>query len=223
MYDVIKNHPRPSQELLEAFSKLQPAAIHEAMGKRGALNSDIRPAWFGAHLCGSALTIKAAPGDNLMLHKAVSIAQPGDVLVVDMDGFTECGPWGEIITKAAMKAGITGIVTNGSVRDTEPIHDLGFPMFSRGCCMKGTTKMKAGKINNPIVIGNIQVNAGDIVVADNDGVVVVPLEEAEAVLKATQEKEAAEAKIMERVAAGECTMDILNIRATYEALGLTED
>jgi 4-hydroxy-4-methyl-2-oxoglutarate aldolase len=158
-----------------------------------------------------------------MLHKAVSIAQPGDILVVDAEEFQEGGIWGEIVTTAAKMKGIVGIVTNGTVRDSMPIKDMDFPMFSRGLSMKGTNKVTAGTINNPIVICGVSVNAGDVVLADNDGVVVVPLAEAEKVLALAKEKEASEAKIMERIRNGESTMDVLGFQAAYDKLGLTEE
>ena len=223
MYDVIKNHPRPTAQQLADFSKMQAATLHEAMGKRGALQHDFRPAWEGTFVCGSALTVKTRPGDNLMLHKAVSLAQPGDILVVTVDGFQEAGIWGEIITVAAQQKGIVGIVTDGTVRDTVPIKTLDFPMFSRGYSMKGTTKMVSGQINTPITIGGVVVNAGDIVVGDNDGVVVVPLAEADKILKAAIAKEESEAAVMDRIRAGEGTMDILGFNEAYLRLGLSEE
>jgi 4-hydroxy-4-methyl-2-oxoglutarate aldolase len=223
MYQVIKKHPRPSAELLEEYKSMQAATVHEALGKRGAMLHDIRPVWAGSFVVGSALTVKSRPGDNLMLHKAVSIAQPGDILVVDAEEFQEGGIWGEIVTTAAKMKGIVGIVTNGTVRDSMPIKDMDFPMFSRGLSMKGTNKVTAGTINNPIVICGVSVNAGDVVLADNDGVVVVPLAEAEKVLALAKEKEASEAKIMERIRNGESTMDVLGFQAAYDKLGLTEE
>ncbi len=223
MKEVIHDHPRPSVALLDRFSEQQPAILHEVMGKRGALSNEIRPAWFGTRVCGSALTVQARPGDNLMLHKAVSLAQPGDVLVVTVDGFTEAGIWGEIITVAAMEKGVRGIVTDGAVRDTMPIFQLGFPMYSRGVSMKGTTKATGGTINQPVVLGGVRVCAGDIVVGDQDGVVVVPLAQAEAVLAMAIAREQSEAGVMERIRAGECTLDILGFRAAYDQLGLAED
>ena len=151
------------------FDGQQAATVHEAMGKIGALDTRIRPAWFGAHVCGAALTVQSRPGDNLMLHKAVSMAKPGDVLVVHVDGFPEAGMWGEILTVATMQKGIRGLVIDGGVRDTMPIKELDFPMFSLAYSIKGTTKMTPGCINHPIVIGGVTVNPGDIVIGDNDG------------------------------------------------------
>lgn len=223
MYQVVKKFARPSAELLEAYKSMQAATLHEVMGKRGAMIHDIRPVWAGDFVVGSALTIKSRPGDNLMLHKAVSMAKPGDILVVDVDGFQEAGIWGEIITTAAKMKGIVGIITNGTVRDSIPIKDMNFPMFSRGLSMKGTTKMTPGLINNPVTICGVTVNPGDIVLGDNDGVVVVPLAEAEKVLELARKKEADEAAVMDRIRKGESTMDILGFQAAYDKLGLTEE
>jgi 4-hydroxy-4-methyl-2-oxoglutarate aldolase len=223
MPDVVKNFKRPGAALLKKFSVMQPATLHEVMGKRGALSPDIRPVWPEPFLCGSALTVKARPGDNLMLHKAVSIAQPGDILMVSVDGFLEAGIWGEIIAVAAMEKGIAGIVTDGSVRDTIPIKALGFPMYSRGICMNGTTKMTPGEIGRPLVLGNVLINPGDIVVGDHDGVVVVPLDQCEEILAAAKAKEDAEAEIIRKIKAGGSTRDILGFKAVFERLGLKEE
>ena len=223
MYQVVHNIKRPSKDLLGRYKSMQAATLHEAMGKRGAMQHDIRPAWPGSFVVGSALTVFSRPGDNLMLHKAVSMAQPSDILVVTCGGFQEAGIWGEIITVAAKERGIVGIVTDGTIRDTMPIRDLDFPMFSRGMSMKGTTKMTPGTINNPITVCGVTVNPGDIVLGDNDGVVVVPLEEAEAVLAAAIAKERVEADWMKSIRAGAITMDLLGFQKAYDALGLTED
>lgn len=223
MYDVIKHYPRPHKMLVEALGKIQSATLHEAMGKRGALPHIIKPIWPGMQLCGTALTVKARPGDNLMLHKAVSLAQPGDVLVVDNDGFVEAGLWGEIITVAAMEKGILGLVTNGACRDTLPIKELDFPVFCAGVSIKGTTKAVPGKINHPIAFEGVIVHPGDVVVADNDGVVVVPCDEADQVLKAAQAKEASEAEVIRKIRAGGYTMDLLGFNEAYQRLGLSEE
>lgn len=192
------------------------------MGKRGALPNWIKPIWPGSTLVGSALTVKSRPGDNIMLHKAVNLAAPGDVLVVENDAFREAGLWGEIITVAAMQRGITGIVTNGAVRDTVPIRELGFPVFCGGVSIKGTTKAVPGKINVPISFEGVVINPGDIVVADNDGVVVIPRQEAPQVLQAALAKEKSEAEIIRRIRAGESTMDVLRLAEVYATFDLKE-
>lgn len=223
MADIIKNFQRADLALLKEYESMQAATLHEVMGKRGSMTGDIRPVWPGSFVVGTALTVQARPGDNLMLHKAVSIAKPGDILVVDVGGFTEAGIWGEIITVAAMEKGIVGIVTNGTVRDSMPIRELGFPMFSRGLSMKGTTKMTPGTIGHPVTVCGVQVCPGDVVLGDNDGVVVVPLAQAKEVLKLAREKEASEAAVMEKIRAGGCTLDLLGFRSALEHLNLSEE
>ena len=220
MVDVVRRVERPDAAVVKKLAKIQSATLHESMGKRGALPHGIKPIWPESVLCGTALTVKARAGDNLMLHAAVAMAQPGDVLVVENDGFLEAGMWGEIITVAAMQKGIVGLITNGSVRDTVPIRKLGFPVFCAGISIKGTTKAVAGKINGPVWFEGVQVNPGDVVVGDNDGVVVIPHQEAAAVLEAALAKDKAEAEIMRRVRKGESTMDLLNLAETYRNLGL---
>lgn len=223
MNDVVKNFPRPERELVEALSKFSTATLHEAMGKKGALPHHIRPIWPEMKLSGTALTVKARPGDNLMLHKAVSLAEPGDVLVVDCDGFVEAGHWGEIITVAAIEKGIKGLVTNGAVRDTIQIRELGFPIFSAGISIKGTTKAVPGKINNSVSFEGVIVNPGDIVIGDNDGIVIVPFEDAAKLIHAAQAKEKAEAEAIKKIREGCSSMEALGFEQAYKRLGLSED
>lgn len=206
------------------FKKIEPVAeaalLHEALGKRGAMQHDVRPAFAGAKVLGRALTIRSAPGDNLMLHLALSIAQPGDVLVATVDGFLEAGIWGEIATVAAQVRGVRGLVTDGAVRDTEMIAKMGFPIFSRGLSIKGTTKRQKGELNKPIVVGGAVVNPGDIIVGDADGIVVVPAGEIDAAVAKAHEIQQKEAGVMARLKAGELTLDLLNMRPALKELGL---
>lgn len=206
------------------IKKLEPVAeaalLHEALGKRGAMNHDMRPAFAGAKVLGRALTIRSAPGDNLMLHLALSIAQPGDVLVVTADGFLEAGIWGEIATVAAQVRGVRGLVTDGAVRDTEMIAQMGFPIFSRGLSIKGTTKRQKGDLNKPIVVAGALVHPGDYVVGDADGVVVVPAGEVDAATAKANEIREREAGVMARLKKGELTLDLLNFRPALKELGL---
>jgi 4-hydroxy-4-methyl-2-oxoglutarate aldolase len=206
------------------LSKLEPVAeaalLHEALGKRGAMTHDVKPAWPGARILGRALTVRSHPGDNLMLHVAVSIAQPGDVLVVTCDGFLEAGIWGEIITVAAQVRGIRGVVTDGAVRDTAQIARLGFPVFSRGLSIKGTTKRQKGELNKPIVIAGALVHPGDFVIGDADGVVIVPSAEVDAAVAKAHEIQQREAGIIAKLKQGELTLDLLNFRPAMKDLGL---
>jgi 4-hydroxy-4-methyl-2-oxoglutarate aldolase len=221
---IIKQIQRPSENLLRKFEGLPSALLHEAMGKRGALNHEVKPVYPGAVLVGTALTIRSFPGDNLMLHLAISLAKPGDVLVAAVGGYTEAGLWGEIASEAAIAQQICGLVTDGAVRDVAAISRLGFPVFARGVCIKGTAKLQAGLINHPISIAGELVHPGDIIVGDDDGVVVVPSAEAETVLEAAHKIEKREARIIDAIKQdGALTLDLLNLRATIHELGLDQE
>lgn len=200
---------RPSKETIEAYEQLPPATVHEALGKRGALPSRIKPIYPGMTLCGPALTVECIPGDNLAIHYAVTLAKPGDILMVATGDHVEAGPWGEVLTVAAMSAGIRGLVIDGSVRDVPAIQRLGFPVFSAGVSIKGTQKVLPGRINAPTAVAGVLVNPGDIIVADDDGVAVVPLQEAEQIIELSQKREEDEARLMERIRAGESTVELL--------------
>lgn len=213
---------RPSDQLLQRFEGLSAALLLEAGGKRGALTNDFKPVYRGAKFFGCALTVKGYPGDNLMLHKAISMAQPGDVLMATVNGFTEAGLWGEIATAASQARGVRALVTDGAVRDTDQIEAMGFPVFSRSISIKGTTKRQAGLINHPITIGGVYVQPCDIVVGDTDGVVVIPLGEAEAVLKRAQEIVAFEDKVIAGIREGKLTLDLLGLRPALQELGLDD-
>ncbi|HHY47726.1 MAG TPA: 4-carboxy-4-hydroxy-2-oxoadipate aldolase/oxaloacetate decarboxylase [Firmicutes bacterium] len=204
------------QELITAIGRIPTATLHEAMGRRGAMLSYIKPIRSGMKLVGRALPVRCPAADNLGLHAAIAMAKPGDVLVASMDGNTEGGAWGEIATVAAQVRGIRGLVIDGAVRDTERICALQFPVFAKGVSIKGTTKKTLLSVGQPVVCGGVLVNPGDIVVGDDDGVVVVPLGEAEKVLKAATEKERTEAEILEQIRQGKLTVDLLGLRPLLE-------
>ena len=219
------NHAEASVQsknsLLARFRDIPAALLHEAMGKRGALNHDVRPIYPSAKLVGSALTIQGYPGDNLMLHLAISLAQPGDALVATVGGYLEAGLWGEIASTAAIARQIQGLVTDGAVRDVTATTALGFPVFSRGVCIKGTTKKHAGTINQPITIAGVIVSPGDIVVGDADGVVVVPLSSAEQVLATAREIAGREDTMLSALREQRAsTIDLLQLRPVIHELGL---
>lgn len=215
----IETNPNASASLLaRALEVAEAALLHEAMGKRGALSSCIKAAYAGAKVCGFALPIRCIAGDNLMLHKAISVARAGDVMIATVGGFREAGVWGEIASVAAMQRGIRGFVTDGSVRDVDVIAGLGFPVFSAGVSIGGTTKKQEGTVGEPIVIGNQRVEAGDLIVGDTDGVVVVPrsmLPEAIASAHAIRKREAA---MLDQIRAGALTIDALGLRETLDQI-----
>jgi 4-hydroxy-4-methyl-2-oxoglutarate aldolase len=225
MYDVIKTFKKTPKEIVEAYSKVdESASINESMpNKDGALNSHIKPIWPGTRMCGTAFTVQSGIGDNIMLHKAISMAKPGDVLMVTNGHYDEAGGMlGGMMAASLKAAGAAGLVIEGACRDTMLIKDLELPVFALNVSIKATTKLCPGKINHPVVIGGVLVNPGDIVFGDNDGVVVVPREQAEHVLAVSQAREAKEAEFLKRILNKEVsTFDMFT--ANYEKLGLTEE
>jgi 4-hydroxy-4-methyl-2-oxoglutarate aldolase len=184
------------------------ATLHEAMGRRGALPHHIKPISPRMKIAGPAVTVSSPPMDNLMLHQAIYVAEPGSVLVVEVNRGYEGGYWGEIMTIAAQQRNIAGLVIDGCVRDADPIEHLGFPVFSRGLSVRGTDKQGGGHINWPIVVGDITVNPGDLVVGDRDGVIVVPAAEISSALEAAQKREAKEEQTKKNIIAGKSTLAI---------------
>lgn len=195
---------------LNAAAALPTATLHEAGGRIGALPSAIKPVASGMKLCGPAVTVHGPAGDNLWLHRALYVAQPGEVLVVFVSGGHEYGYWGEIMSAAAQARQLGGLVIDGCVRDGAMLASMGFPIFARGLCIRGTGKDTGalGWVNQPVRVGDVTVRHGDLVVGDGDGVVVLPHERAEAITAAALERERQEARIVERIAAGERTLDV---------------
>jgi 4-hydroxy-4-methyl-2-oxoglutarate aldolase len=201
---------RPAADVVQAASSLPTATLHETAGRIGALPSAIKPVVPGMRLCGPAVTVHSPPGDNLWIHRAIYVAEPGDVLVVHVSGGFEYGYWGEIMSAAAKARHLGGLVIDGCVRDGAILADFGFPVFARGLCIRGTGKdvHARGWINHPVLVGDITVRAGDLVAGDTDGVVVLPLARAQGVTQGAPVREAKEASILERIAAGERTLEV---------------
>jgi len=213
---------RPNPELVVEFRSLSAATVYEAAGRVGAMEHDIKPVASGMRVCGPAVTVWCPPGDNLMLHKAITLAQRGDVLVVDVGGYLEAGGWGEILTVAALEHGVAGLVTNGAVRDVARIRALGFPVFCRGISMKGTEKKSLGRINHPICCGGVYVRPGDLVLGDDDGVVVVPQQRVGDVLQLARERMRREEEILSALKQGRTTLEVLGLHEILVAGGLVE-
>lgn len=224
MNDVIKKFARADRAIVEEFAKIgESASIYEVM-KQGAMSSDIRPIWPGQRMCGTALTVQTRAADNLVLHKAIDMAKPGEVIVLDCGEYTEAGGMCGGLMAASMKMkGVAGLVTNGAVRDTMAFKELGVPAFSRAVSIKGSTKVQKGKINHPVVVGGVLVNPGDIVFGDNDAVVVVPKEIAAEMLQKAKAREEEEDQILEDILAGKYTTFGLDYSEVYANLGMTED
>lgn len=205
---------------LQRLRKLGTATVYEAQGQRGSIASEIRPLEPAMKLVGTALTVNTTPGDNLMLHQAVLMARPGDVLVVDAKGFTDAGPWGDVLTLAAQQAGIAGLVIDGSVRDSEAIINAGFPVFCRGISIRGTTKVDPGQIGGTINFAGTQVDRGDIIIGDRDGLVVVKAAEVSESLQNAEAREAKEEEFRRRILdEGASTAELLGLIPILQRYG----
>jgi len=203
---------RTSAAIVAAARALPTATLHEAGGRIGVMPSTIKPVSPTFRLCGPAVTVHSPGGDNLWLHRAIYVAQPGDVLVVHVSGVYDFGYWGEIMSCAAKARGLAGLVIDGCVRDGGIIADFGLPVFARGLCIRGTGKDYGarGWVNFPTLFDNLTVNAGDLIVGDTDGVVAIPRQRAAEVVAAAEQREAKEAAILERIRAGERTLEVYN-------------
>jgi 4-hydroxy-4-methyl-2-oxoglutarate aldolase len=187
------------------------ATVYEAAREECFLPYTLRPAWAGARVAGPALPVRTAPADNLPLHLAVAAARPGQVLVVAAQG-EPCGYWGEVLTVAAQQRGIAGLLIDGGVRDTAALAALDFPTFSSSIAIRTTVKNDPGTVGEPIVLGGVTVHDGDLVVADEDGVVVLPAGRVDAVLTAARQRQQAERRYLDRIRQGELTLDIYGFR-----------
>ena len=205
-----------SEQEQDVLRRVGSSTLYEAQGKRGALPHDIRPLPHSGFLAGIARTVRSLPADNLALHHAVLRSQPGDVLVVDCGGFLEAGVWGEILTVAAIEKGIAGLVVDGSVRDIDRIGELGFPVYSRGISMKGTSKDDPGTHDSRLQWEGTDIETGDIVVGDSDGVVVIKGFEFDTVIQAALERESSEQEMLDKLRAGSSTVELLGLKKLVE-------
>ncbi|MEM5781022.1 MAG: RraA family protein, partial [Lawsonibacter sp.] len=213
-------------ESIRAFGQIcESASVNECLAQNGALTHDFRPVWPGSHAVGRAFTVRARAGDNLILQKALTMLSPLDFLIVTCDGFQESGGmWGGIMSNAAQVQGAVGLVIDGCVRDTMMMKQINFPVWSRGISVKRSTKKTPGTINHPIIMGNVCIHPGDLVLADNDGVVVVPRQEAEQVLQRVIEREQSEAETLKHVREnGAYLFARYGFDQAYAELGLTEE
>ncbi|EKO3367860.1 RraA family protein [Vibrio fluvialis] len=198
-------------EKMECLKKLGTATIYEAQGATGALDSSIKPLHGDMRFAGPAYTVDMRPADNLMVHYAMLRASQGDILVLDAKGFVEAGPWGDVLTSQAMHMGLSGLLINGAVRDSSAIIDMGFPVFSKGVSIKSTGKSQAGKVEVPVHISGVEINSGDIVVGDRDGVVVVKRHRLDEVIKLSLKREEKETEFVKQIKSGATTAHLLNL------------
>ncbi|WP_263772948.1 RraA family protein [Propionivibrio soli] len=192
--DVIRDFERVSPEIVKRASSFASSILADVAGRRGALHGRISPLSPTMRFAGPALTVEVRPGDNLMIHAAMAIAKPGDVILVDGKGDLNSALMGEIMSQQCVALGIAAVVIDGAVRDSEAICELGFPMFAAGLNPNGPTKSVSGRLNHPISIGGVSVSPGDLVVGDADGVTVIERDKAAAMLPLAEQKVVAENK-----------------------------
>jgi 4-hydroxy-4-methyl-2-oxoglutarate aldolase len=218
MYQIIDDFERPDVELVSKFSMVATSTLSDAMGRYGAMAHEIKPIDPGFRMAGPAYTIRCYVKDNLMLHYGLKMAKPGDILVVEAGGYPEGAFWGELMSTMAVKQRLKGIVLDTGARDRSKIREIGFPVFSRSVLPMGTLKDSPGSINLPVQCGGVVINPGDIVVGDDDGVVVIPKDDARTVLENALVILDKEEDIRRRMASGEVLFDILGLGSVFNKI-----
>jgi 4-hydroxy-4-methyl-2-oxoglutarate aldolase len=217
---IVRKIKRADAEAIRTLGELGVATVHEAQGRRGLMRPYMRPIYIAAKTSGSAITISSQPGDNLMSHAALELCQPGDLLVVTTTSESTDGMFGELLGESARAHGAVGLVIDAGVRDVADLTAMDFPVWSKAVSAQGTVKATPGSVNVSVVCAGATVKPGDVLVADIDGVVVVPRADAPAVARAASDRFAKESKTRERLKNGELGLDFYGLRAKLAELGV---
>ncbi|MGH6682671.1 MAG: 4-carboxy-4-hydroxy-2-oxoadipate aldolase/oxaloacetate decarboxylase [Pseudolabrys sp.] len=217
---VVRNIKRADPNAVGTLAALGVSTVHEALGRSGLMKPYMRPIWAGASIGGTAVTVTAQPGDNWMLHVAIEQCQKGDIVVVGCTADNTDGMFGELLATSMHARGVRGLILDAGCRDVKPLKEMGFPVWSRAVSAKGTVKATVGAVNVPVVCAGVNVEPGDVVVADDDGVVIVPKKYAVETAQKAQRRHDDEDGKRKRLAASELGLDMYKMREALEKAGL---
>jgi 4-hydroxy-4-methyl-2-oxoglutarate aldolase len=217
---IVRSIVRPEPEVIRRLGELGVATVHEAQGRAGLMKPHMRPIYSTAKVAGPAVTVLSHPGDNLMIHAAVEICRPGDVLVVALVSESTEGMFGELLACSVRAHGVAGVVIDAGVRDVADLTEMKFPVWAKAICAQGTVKETAGSVNVDVVCAGALVHPGDVIIGDLDGIVVVPREQAAEVARLGGERLVKEQRSRERLSSGELGIDMYGLRAKLASLGV---